>query len=149
MRLRVYLDTSVFSATYDSRLSDRKLLTEDFWNKLDDYEASTSETAREEIELTEDAALRARLRRLLERVTVHETTTEMWKLASRYVSRGIFSVRMYNDSLHVAAAVLTRQDVLLSWNFKHLVNRRRRSKVNQLNTELGLPLIEILAPPEL
>jgi hypothetical protein len=56
---------------------------------------------------------------------------------------------MRNDALHVAAAVLTRQDILLSWNFKHLVNRKRRALINQLNTAKSLPLIEILAPPEI
>jgi len=55
---------------------------------------------------------------------------------------------MYNDALHVAAAVLTRQDVLLSWNFKHLVNRRRRARINEYNISVGLPAVEIVAPPE-
>ena len=49
----------------------------------------------------------------------------------------------------MAAAVLTRQDVLLSWNFKHLVNRRRRAQINEENISLGLPTIEIVAPPEI
>ena len=56
---------------------------------------------------------------------------------------------MLNDAIHVAAAVMTRQDVLLSWNFKHLVNRRRRGMVNQVNISKGLPTIEIVAPPEI
>ena len=51
--------------------------------------------------------------------------------------------------IRMAAAVLTRQDVLLSWNFKHLVNRRRRAQINDQNILLGLPTIEILAPPEI
>jgi len=45
--------------------------------------------------------------------------------------------------------VLTRQDVLLSRNFKHLVNRRRRAQVNEVNVSLSLPMIEVLAPPEI
>jgi glycogen operon protein len=48
---------------------------------------------------------------------------------------------MYNHAVHVAAAVLTRQDVLVSWNFRHLVNRRRRAQVNEVNISLGLPMI--------
>lgn len=53
-----------------------------------------------------------------------------------------------NDVMHVAAAVLNRQDILLSWNFKHLVNRRRRARINDINIMLGFPTLEILAPPE-
>ena len=56
---------------------------------------------------------------------------------------------MYNDALHVAAAVATRQDILLSWNFRHLVNRRRRAMINDLNVAEGLPGIEIMVPPEI
>ena len=76
-------------------------------------------------------------------------TDEMRELADHYVRAGVFTPVMLADALHVAAAVLSRQDVLLSWNFRHLVNRRRRARVNDVNISLGLPTIEILPPPEL
>ena len=57
--------------------------------------------------------------------------------------------RQARRRIRMAAAVLTRQDVLLSWNFKHLVNRRRRAQINEENISLGLPVIEIVAPPEI
>jgi hypothetical protein len=41
--------------------------------------------------------------------------------------------------LHVAACVLTLQDILVSWNFRHLVNRRRRALINEVNIARGLP----------
>lgn len=75
---------------------------------------------------------------------------EMARLARTYVDAGIFSVSsMFRDALHVAVSVLTRQDVLVSWNYKHLANRRRRAAVHSLNVRLGLPVIEIVAPSEL
>lgn len=73
----------------------------------------------------------------------------MRRLAASYVRSGTFTAVTYNDALHVAAAVLTNQDILLSWNFKHLVNRRRRAQINEGNISLGLPTIEIVAPPEM
>ena len=72
----------------------------------------------------------------------------METLAHQYIEAGVFTKTMMDDARHVAAAVLTRQDVLVSWNFKHLVNRRRRARVNEANAFLGLPTVEILAPPE-
>ena len=48
-----------------------------------------------------------------------------------------------------ARFVQSIQDILLSWNFKHMVNRRRRIKINEVNVSLGLPNIEIIAPPEI
>lgn len=111
--------------------------------------ASTSELTQQEIGRTPDPAHRIKLLKLLEGLTIHPLTAEMRELARYYVDAGAFPPLMLNDALHVAAAVLTRQDVLLSWNFKHLVNRRRRAKVSEINISMGLPTIEIVAPPEI
>ncbi len=98
---------------------------------------------------TPDPALRAKLQALLTGFTIHPLTDEMRQLARQYLAAGVFTPIMFNDALHVAAAVLTRQDILLSWNFKHLVNRKRRALINNVNITLGLPTLEILAPPEI
>ncbi len=63
----------------------------------------------------------------------------MRELAGSYLAEEVFAPKDYNDALHVAVAVLTRQDILLSWNFKHLVNRRRRARVNDVNVVRGAP----------
>jgi len=73
---------------------------------------------------------------------------EARQLARQYVSRGVFAAATALDALHVAIAVAARQDMLVSWNFWHLVNRRRRALVNEVNSLTGYPPIEILAPPE-
>lgn len=148
MALRVYLDTSVFSAYHDEAVRDRQIQTEEFWARRNQFEVSTSELAREELGQTPDPARRRQLLALLEGLAVHPITDMMRALARSYMEAGVFSELMYNDGVHVAAAVLTRQDVLLSWNFRHLVNRRRRAQVNQVNISLGLPTIDIVAPPE-
>ncbi|HLW78809.1 MAG TPA: PIN domain-containing protein [Terriglobia bacterium] len=143
------MDTSVFSALYDNRVSDRRRETEEFWERRGQCEIATSELTREELEQTPDPARRAALRQLLDSVVVHPVSDEMRRLAASYVRSGTFTAVTYNDALHVAAAVLTNQDILLSWNFKHLVNRRRRAQINEGNISLGLPTIEIVAPPEM
>jgi predicted nucleic acid-binding protein len=147
--LRVYLDTSVFSAYFDSRVPARQRETEAFWSRRAEFELATSELARDELRQAPNPAVRRRLVGLLRGLTVLPVTEEMKDLGHRYVTEGVFTATMLNDALHVAVAVISRQDVLLSWNFRHLVNRIRRAKVNQVNVEAGLPTIEILAPPEL
>lgn len=149
MKLRVYLDTSVFSAYYDDRTPDRQAQTQEFWARLDEFETTTSELARQEIEQTLDPDRRSQLLNMLDSVTIFPVIEEMRNLARSYIAAGAFTPTMFNDALHVAAAVLSRQDVLLSWNFRHLVNRRKRAKVNEVNISLGLPAIEIVAPPEI
>ena len=147
--LRVYLDTSVFSAYEDDRVPERQAETRVFFARRSEFEVSTSELARRELERTPDPSRRDALLRLLDGLALHTITDPMRRLADQYVALGIFSSFDINDALHVAAAVLTRQDVLLSWNFKHLVNRRRRAMVNQTSVALGLPILDIVAPPEL
>jgi predicted nucleic acid-binding protein len=149
MKLRVYLDTSVFSAYFDARVRDRQEQTEAFWTRRHEFELATSELAREELLQARDVAQRQRLVRLLKGFTVYPVSKDMEHLGQRYVDAGVFTSVMRNDAVHVAVAVLTRQNILLSWNFRHLVNRLRRAKVNEVNVSLALPTIEILAPPEL
>lgn len=149
MKLRVYLDTSVLSAYCDERAPERMTETREFWAKLTEAEASTSDVVFDEIERTPDEIRRSLMLGLLADTVQIPVTQEMHELAARYIQHGLFGPVMYNDALHVAVAVLSRQDIVLSWNFKHLVNRRRRAQVNEVNVLLGLPTIEILAPSEL
>jgi hypothetical protein len=48
----------------------------------------------------------------------------------------------------VAIATVGRLDVLASWNYRHLVNRRRRRAFNGVNALQGYRAIEIISPPE-
>ena len=125
-----------------------KAETEQFWEKLNQFEVSTSEIAKEELAETPDDDLRKKLLDLLKQVAMIPVNEEMRNSSQDYLDAGIFTPSMQDDALHVAAAVLTRHDILLSWNFKHLVNRRRRAVINQLNITKGLPTVEIVAPPE-
>jgi hypothetical protein len=144
----MYFDTSVFSAYYDDQVTDRPHQTAEFWVRLDEFEAATSDLAREELAHTPDATRRAQLLALLTGFTIYALTDDITQLARQSIVANVFTPTMFNDALHVAAAVLTRQDILLSWNFKHLVNWRRRARINAVNISLGLPTLEILAPPE-
>ncbi len=149
MKLRIYLDTSVISAYFDERAPDRMAETRLFWAKLGQVEVSTSVLVREELERTPDPERRAAMLRLLQDTRQAEVTAEAHDLARAYLRRGLFTPAMYGDALHLAVAVLTRHDMLISWNFRHLVNRRKRAEVTEANVALDLPAIEILSPPEL
>ncbi|HGJ64903.1 TPA: PIN domain-containing protein [bacterium] len=149
MNLRVYLDTSVFSAYHDERAKDRQNTTKQFWSRLNEFDVATSEITKQELAQTYNRHLRANLLGMLDNIVIYPITEEIRDLARCYVSSDVFSQTMFNDALHVAVAVMTRQDMILSWNFRHLVNRRRRAQINQINVMQGLPTIEIIAPPEL
>jgi hypothetical protein len=129
--------------------ADRKSLTREFWQNLGAYECATSELGVEELRQTVDLQLRSQMETLLAGFQIISITDEMRTLAEKYLLAGAFTRTMYNDAIHVAAATLSRQDVLVSWNFKHLVNRRRRAMVWSVNATADLGQIDILSPPEL
>ncbi len=149
MKQRIYLDTSVISLLDDDRSPERRDMTREFWSRLDEFEASTSDAARREILDTPDGERRRVMLASLERLAMLPVTPEAEQLAARYLAAGIFPSAVADDALHVAVAVVSRQDVIVSWNFKHLVNQRRRAMVDALNLSHGLPTLRILPPPEL
>ncbi len=56
---------------------------------------------------------------------------------------------MRRQSIHVAAATIGRADVVVSWNFRHLVNYDRIRKYNGVNELNGYPRVEIRSPLEM
>lgn len=149
VKLRLYLDTSVFNLRFDLRSPDRHKLTCEFFDRVKEFELSSSEVARMEISRAADAQHRGQMLQLLDGMLVHQVSKEMTELAAAYINAGVFTPAMDMDALHVAVAVVTGKEIVVSWNFKHLVNRRRRGLINLTNLSLGLPTIEILAPPEI
>ncbi len=147
-KLRLYLDTSVFSALYDERTPERQHLTQQFWTKLQDYEPLCSQLVLEELARIRDASLREKLLQVAQGIPVLPVGEAERELARAYVAAGVVPVRYLADALHVALAVLGGADILVSWNFQHLVRRSTRLLVNYVNALRGLRPLEILAPPE-
>jgi hypothetical protein len=69
-------------------------------------------------------------------------------LAAAYIEEGAIAAGMRADSLHIALATVARVDVLVSWNFKHIVNLKRIHAYNAVNLKRGYPLLEIRSPHE-
>ncbi len=70
-------------------------------------------------------------------------------LATKYIEEGAVSKRYLLDAQHIAIATMNHVDVLVSWNFKHIVNLRRIQLYNSTNLKFGYPIIEIRSPKEI
>jgi len=77
-----------------------------------------------------------------------ELTEEATTLAERYIAAGVVVATKRVDAQHIALATLSRVDVLVSWNFKHIVNLQRIHGYNSVNLRFGYPLLEIRTPQE-
>ncbi len=146
--MHIYLDTSVFSAYYDQRTPERMHLTMAFWKELEKHEKLCSDLTLEELgQVSRDMA--QKLIALTSEFRIIPINDQMKMLAQAYVREGVVPKKYFSDALHVAAAVLGGADILISWNFRHLVKRSTRLLINYINTKRGLRNIEILAPPEI
>ncbi len=54
-----------------------------------------------------------------------------------------------DDCIHIAVATLSEVDILVSWNFKHIVNVCRIRGYNSVNLRLGYSTLEIRSPREI
>lgn len=70
-------------------------------------------------------------------------------LATKYIEEKAISEKFLVDAQHIAVASINRVDVLVSWNFQHIVNLRRIQLYNATNLKYGYPLIEIRSPREI
>ena len=70
-------------------------------------------------------------------------------LQEAYLKSNALTRRWAEDALHVAIATVARADVLVSWNFKHLVDPRRVRVFNGINLGMGYGLISILPPGDI
>ena len=75
-------------------------------------------------------------------------SAEAAELADAYLARGVVGPGSHADALHVALASVGRTDVLVSWNFRHIVNLGRIRLFHSVNIERGYGSIEIRSPTE-
>jgi hypothetical protein len=50
---------------------------------------------------------------------------EAYKLAQAYIDANVVGPTSLDDCIHIATATLNKVDILISWNFKHVVNNFR------------------------
>jgi predicted nucleic acid-binding protein len=146
--VRVYLDTSVISAYFDPREPERRTETIEFWEALAGHEPTISPVVLREIARDRNATRRDQMLAHVRGLAVAAWTEPMQALAEHYIAAGVFTEAMRRDAQHAAACTVAGIPVLVSWNFRHLVNRSRRIRVNLVNVQRAYNQVEILAPPE-
>ena len=148
-KLKVYLDTSVFSAYYDKRVKIRQEQTKLFWQKLVEYDKYISEIVLDELGAVTNNELRKKLINLTKDFETLKIDPEAEALADQYIKKEIFPEKYRDDALHLAIATVNGVDILISWNFEHLVKRKTRLEANLANSLNGYKSIDIIVPPEL
>jgi len=145
---RIYIDTSVIGGYFDqefefySKLFFEKVLAGKFKIIVSDLIETELIGAPEEI----ISFYKSIPHKQVERV---EQTEESIQLGEEYLIEGVVGKTSRTDCRHIALATIVNADILISWNFKHIVNINRIRGYNSVNLKNGYRILEIRTPREI
>jgi hypothetical protein len=145
--LRVYSDTSVFGGCFDAEFQEA---SESFFQLVREgrFVLIVSDLVNLELERAPE-----RVRELLRSLTADqvervETTAECKALRQAYLDAGVVHPSSALDALHIAIATVNQADIVVSWNFKHIVQFRRIAGFEGVNSLRGYRSPRIYSPKE-
>ncbi len=146
-KLRIYIDTSVLGGYFDDEFNvDTKLLFDEILRG--EYKLVISDLTEREL-VNAPERVRTLLRDLKIDFEVITVTQESIDLATDYINKKVVGQTSMNDCIHIATATIHKLDLLISWNFKHIVNVIRIRGYNSINLRNGYSTLEIRSPKDL
>ena len=148
MRQRLYLDTSVFGGLFDDEFEE---FTKPLFERILSGEFIILFSTVTQDELS-NAPLR--IQDMVKKLKIENTeflleNDEAVELATQYIGEKVVGQTSHVDCLHIALANINRADLLISWNFKHIVNVERIRGYNSINMKFGYKPLEIRSPRDL
>jgi len=148
-KLKIYLDTSVISHLDAPDKPDWMGDTHKLWEAIQagQYDVFISPVVMVELdECTEPK--RSILLKWLSEIdyTELQANDEVLELAEKYLQSGIMPPKSARDRQHIAYACVYNCDMVISWNFKHMVNVKTISGVKGANALAGYKEMPIYTP---
>lgn len=146
MPIRTYADTSVYGGLHDSEFADA---SRRFFDqvRVGRFRLVTSAVVNDELEEAPPEVL-ADYQAVLPRAVVVDVTEEVLKLQEAYLAAGILTPTWQDDALHIALATVHGCELILSWNFQHIVHFQKIPQYNAVNALHGYDEVAIHSPPE-
>jgi predicted nucleic acid-binding protein len=146
-KLRIYIDTSVLGGYFDDEFNvDTRILFNEILQG--EYKLVISDLTEREL-LNAPENVRTLLKDLKIDFEVIAVTQESIDLAAEYINERVVGQTSLDDCIHIATATIHKLDLLLSWNFKHIVNVMRIRGYNSINLKNGYSTLEIRSPKDL
>ncbi len=146
--LTLYIDTSVIGGYFDIEFQkETRLLFDAIYNK-EFHVLYSSVTENELIEAPEPVKLLLNEipKNLKTKINLNKEATD---LGDSYIFEKVVGKTSREDCFHIALATIHKADILVSWNFKHIVNVHRIRGYNAVNLKLGYAPIDIRSPKEI
>ena len=151
-KTRLYLEASPIIMVNPDQDPIRRAITQEFFRivaeKPDEYELFTSPVVTEELDKAKTEEKRRVTVAFLETIRYTELpeNDEAENLAWIYTIDGVLSQASMDDLRHVAYAVVSRCDYIVTWNMRHLANDRTEMRVNSVNANENYTKISIVTP---
>lgn len=147
-KLRIYIDTSVFGGFFDEEFEE---FTRPLFKRIENEEFIIlfSTLTQEELSLAPKNVQNMVLNLKSSATEFLAEDLDAVELANEYLKEGVVGKTSYADCLHIAIATINNADLLISWNFKHIVNVQRIRGYNSVNIKMGYNHLEIRSPREL
>lgn len=144
---RIYLDTSVIGGCFDEEFEEwSNALVADLYKGL--FTPLVSTIVTDEIKSAPDN-VKAKYKEIItigsEVLTPNEEALELYE---QYAKHEIITQKYANDMMHIALATIGDADILVSWNFKHIVRFDKIRQFNAVNLECGYRTLAIHSPRE-
>lgn len=147
-KLNLYIDTSIVGGYFDIEFEqETKVLFQEVLK--DRFNIVYSDVTKDEL-LGAPAQVQSLLTKVPEKnkIEIH-LTEEAVLLADTYIKEKVVGKTSREDCFHIALATIYKADILVSWNFKHIVNVMRIRGYNAVNLKLGYSTIDIRSPKEI
>jgi len=145
--LKLYIDTSVIGGYFDQEFEEE---TKALFDKVKQNEYSivlSDLTERELLGSPKNVKMLLKYLGIIPEIVL--MTTEVDALAEEYLHEKVVGETSKDDCLHIALATINKIDILVSWNFKHIVNVKRIRGYNAINIKNGYSVLEIRSPKDL
>lgn len=148
MKQRFYFDTSVFGGIFDKEFEEASLQLFEQLNlgKIICVYSDLTETELVEAPHRIKEFFKGLAKENIERIVVND---EILSLAEKYVEEKVVGQTSFDDCVHIAAATVNKVDILVSWNFKHIVNVYRIRGYNSINLRCNYQPLDIRSPKEI
>ena len=145
---RIYIDTSVFGGFFDMEFEE---FTKPLFERINNGEFIIlfSDVTQEELKFAPGKVKTLVTRIKADLTDFLETDDEAVELALEYQKEKVVGKTSYADCLHIALATVNLADLLISWNFKHIVNIERIRGYNAINMKNGYKQLEIRSPRDI
>ena len=144
--VRAYADTTVFGGIVDAEFEEAsRAFFEEVRNGR--FTLVVAYPLDDEIALApiEVQTLYAEIKVYAETV---EVSDEIEALQAAYLNAGILAAKSATDALHIAIASVTACELIVSWNFRHIVRESKIKRFNEVNVKNGYNSVAIKSPPE-